>query len=97
MVRQVTLEELRDDGENVFDAVEKVFQGIWSKYDEILAIRRLSELITPYMAEIGLSVALEPSSMLFYVNDNVPFIMDMEADREEPSKPGLDHHCLDRY
>ena len=42
MVRQVTLEELREDGKNAFDAVEKVLEDIWSKYDEILAIRRLS-------------------------------------------------------
>lgn len=53
--------------------------------------------MNPYMAEAGLSVALEPSTMLLYANDNVPFHIEDDQEREEPKRPELDRHCLDRY
>ena len=53
--------------------------------------------MNPYMAEAGLSVALEPSTMLLYANDNVPFHIEDDQERAEPKCPELDRHCLDRY
>lgn len=91
------LEEIKQDGADAFHAVELVFQDIMAKYDEMLNQRRLQELMNPYMAEAGLSVALEPSTMLLYANDNVPFHIEDDQERQEPKCPELDRHCLDRY
>lgn len=91
------LEEIKQDGADAFRVVELVVQDILAKYEETLNARRLQELMNPYMAEAGLSVALEPSTMLLYANDNVPFHVETAQEREEPLRPELDRHCLDRY
>lgn len=53
--------------------------------------------MSPYVAECGLSVALEPSVMLLRSNDNVNFYIETEQESGEPPRPELDRHCLDRY
>ena len=57
----------------------------------------MAKLMSPYVAECGLSVALEPSTMLLYEADHVIFYMEGEQESEEPKCPELDRHCLDRY
>ena len=95
--RALSLEGIKQDGASAFHVAELVMLDIMAKYEETLNSRRLHELMNPYMAEAGLSVALEPSTMLLYANDNVPFHVETGREREEPKCPELDRHCLDRY
>ena len=95
--RALTLDEIKSSGSEAFGVVADVLTDIWSKYDNIMAAKRLDQLLTPYMAETGISVSLEPSTMLFYACDRISFDLDRVSDQEEPERPDLDQHCLDRY
>lgn len=64
--KALTVGQAKLDSSVAFDAANMVFGEILNKYDGILKDRRMNELMAPYVAEAGLSVALTPSVMLLY-------------------------------
>jgi len=50
-----------------------------------ITMKRLKEIMVPFVTEDGLSVALEPSLLNNYCKDDIPFRIEDECDILEPT------------
>ena len=73
-----------------------MFDLIMDGFNDHLIDQKLNTMVAPYIAEVGLSVSMEPSLMYAYTSDDKHFYIDTEQEKEEPNNQPLDFHCNDR-
>ena len=72
--------------------IEGAFEGLIAHISD----KAVDEMVVPYIAEAGLSVALEPSLLRKFEADRQHFYIDNEDDRGEPVNLVLDGYCNDK-
>ena len=63
------------------DVVDMLLDGV----QHHITMKRLTEIMVPFVTEDGLSVALEPSLLNNYCKDDVLFTLEEDCDIVEPT------------
>ena len=62
-----------------------IFDLLMDGVQNHITMKRLTEIMVPFVTEDGLSVALEPSLLNNYCKDDIPFRLEEECDIVEPA------------
>ena len=77
-------------------AADHIVELIVRNINTYITNKKLDQLVVPFVTEMGLSSAMEPSTLLDIHCDDNEFYIDTEEERGEPPKIPVDFFCGDK-